>query len=93
MMPSVTTVTGGCRAQRYDAVVDVTQTLLALLTTITTVHWADTHRRLARVEQDLSDVKVQLASKPDRIELTAFRADLTQIALAVGAGHPRAGGD
>lgn len=57
---------------------DLTQVLLALLTAITTVSYADTHRRLGRVERDLSEVKVQLAAKPDRSELLAIHEDLSR---------------
>lgn len=101
---------------------DPTDVILAFLTAAVAGSWGHTQWRLARVERGLADVRVELASKPDREELsaiweelrkkpdraeltaiweelrkkpdreelTAIRADLTQIALAVGAARPKA---
>ncbi len=72
---------------------DLTEALLAILTAITTASFGVTQWRLARVERDLvskpdrSELTSELA--PIRADITALRADLTQIASAVGAARPR----
>lgn len=79
--------------------------LLALITALVTAEIGSTHFRLARIEREISgkadrgevgSILEELRKKPDRGEFELFRndvaglrADLTQIALAVGAERPR----
>ena len=80
---------------------ELSDILLPLLVAMVTASWANLHAILARHEARLIAVERELATKPSRnefeasraelrAEITALRTDLTQIALAVGAGRPQA---
>lgn len=82
-----------------------TDILLGLLSAAVSASWATTQVRLGRIERQLSDKvdRAELMALREEVqrgfselraeirgEVAGVRSDLTQIALAVGAGRPGA---